>query len=112
MPYVVTEPCIDVKDKACMTACPVDCIYQGGRTVYIHPYECIDCGLCETICPVAAIYPDDRLPEAKHEWLAVNAAFFGPDVTDWGRPGGADEHYTSALDHPRVRDWPAGVVNG
>jgi NAD-dependent dihydropyrimidine dehydrogenase PreA subunit len=31
MPYVITEPCIDVTDKACMDECPVDCIYEGGR---------------------------------------------------------------------------------
>ena len=29
MPYVIAEPCIDVKDKACVEVCPVDCIYQG-----------------------------------------------------------------------------------
>jgi len=26
MTYVITEPCIDVKDKACVEVCPVDCI--------------------------------------------------------------------------------------
>ena len=29
MAYVITEPCIDVKDKACVEVCPVDCIYEG-----------------------------------------------------------------------------------
>lgn len=111
MPFAVTEPCIDVKDKACLAACPVDCIYEGGRTVYIHPTECIDCGMCETICPVAAIYPDDRLPEDKRGWLAINAAFFGPEVTGWGSPGGADARYTSTEDHPVVAGWPARVAS-
>ncbi len=50
MPYVITDACIDVKDKTCLDACPVDCIYEGGRTLYIQPDECIDCGLCETAC--------------------------------------------------------------
>jgi ferredoxin-like protein FixX len=48
MTYVITDACIDVKDKTCLDACPVDCIYEGGRTLYIQPDECIDCGLCET----------------------------------------------------------------
>ena len=55
MAYIITEPCIDVKDGDCTAACPVDCIYEGGRMFYIHPEECINCGLCLSICPVDAI---------------------------------------------------------
>ncbi|HYR74133.1 MAG TPA: ferredoxin, partial [Candidatus Acidoferrum sp.] len=44
MAYVITEPCIDVKDKACVEVCPVDCIYEGPNQLFIHPDECIDCG--------------------------------------------------------------------
>ena len=44
MTHVITSPCIDVKDGACVQCCPVDCIYEGGRTLYIQPEECIDCG--------------------------------------------------------------------
>jgi ferredoxin len=44
LPYVVTEPCIGVKDKSCITVCPVDCIYEGPDMVYIHPDECISSG--------------------------------------------------------------------
>jgi ferredoxin len=106
MPYVITDACIDVKDKTCLDACPVDCIYEGGRTLYIQPDECIDCGLCETVCPVAAIHADDRLPEELKPWIDVNRDFFGPDVTGWGRPGGADAKYTTTCDHPTVVDWP------
>ena len=106
MPYVITDACIDVKDKACLQACPVDCIYEGGRTLYIHPDECIDCGLCETVCPVAAIHADDRLPAELEPWLAVNRDFFGEAVTGWGRPGGADPRYTTTQDHPVVAAWP------
>ena len=29
MAYVIVEPCINVKDKACVEVCPVDCIYEG-----------------------------------------------------------------------------------
>ncbi len=33
MAYVITDPCVDVKDKACVEECPVDCIYEGTRTL-------------------------------------------------------------------------------
>ncbi len=55
MPYVIAEPCINVKDKACVEVCPVDCIYEGETMLYIHPDECIDCGACEPVCPVKAM---------------------------------------------------------
>ena len=61
MPFVIASPCIDVKDKACLKVCPVDCISDGGRTLYIPPTECIDCGLSETVCPADAIHADDAL---------------------------------------------------
>ena len=67
MAYVITEQCINVKDKACVEVCPVDCIYEGPEMLYIHPDECIDCGACEPECPVNAIYPEDTLPA---EWAA------------------------------------------
>ena len=41
MTYVITEPCVDVKDKTCVDECPVDCIYEGERALYIHPDECV-----------------------------------------------------------------------
>ena len=42
MPYVITEACITVKDRACVDVCPVDCIYEGEEQLFIHPDECID----------------------------------------------------------------------
>ena len=44
MPYVITDPCIDVRDQACVTVCPVACIhFDAGkdRKLYIDPNECI-----------------------------------------------------------------------
>ena len=63
MTYVIAEPCVDLLDKACIEECPVDCIYEGGRMLYIHPDECVDCGACEPVCPVEAIFYEDDLPE-------------------------------------------------
>ncbi len=37
MTYVITEPCIGVKDKACVGECPAGCIYEGERMLYICP---------------------------------------------------------------------------
>ena len=51
MPYIITEACINTKDRACVDVCPVDCIYEGPDQLYIHPDECIDCGACEPECP-------------------------------------------------------------
>jgi NAD-dependent dihydropyrimidine dehydrogenase PreA subunit len=34
MTYVIAEPCIGVKDTACVEACPVDCIYPKKSTTY------------------------------------------------------------------------------
>ena len=47
MTHIIAEPCIGVKDTACVDVCPVDCIYgadEDWEMLYIHPEECIDCG--------------------------------------------------------------------
>lgn len=73
MPYVVAEPCIGVKDKSCMTVCPVDCIYEIADQVVIHPDQCIDCGLCEPECPVTAIFVDTDVPAQWKSYIELNA---------------------------------------
>lgn len=86
MSYVVAEPCVDVLDRACVETCPVDCIYEGDRMMYIQPAECIDCGACESACPQGAIFYTPDLPE---KWSAFNEAteeFFA----EVGSPGGAE----------------------
>ena len=76
MPYVIAEPCIDVKDKACVAVCPVDCIHEGEDQLFIDPNECIDCGLCEPECPVDAIFMEDELPEQWKSYIQKNVDFF------------------------------------
>ncbi|MBB6470054.1 ferredoxin [Aminobacter lissarensis] len=102
MPYVVTTACIDVKDGACQVSCPVDCIYEGGAMMYIHPEECINCGLCVSVCPVKAIFAEIDLPDDLKPFEEVNAAFFSDSVTGWGSPGGVTLVPKSAADHPYV----------
>ena len=76
MAYTISEPCIDVKDKSCIEECPVDCIYEGDRMLYIQPDECVDCGACEPVCPVEAIFYEDDVPARWKEFTAANAASF------------------------------------
>lgn len=76
MAYIITEPCIDVKDASCVDVCPVDCIYEGEKQYFIHPDECIDCAACEPVCPVAAIFAEDAVPENQKQFIATNADHF------------------------------------
>ena len=85
MAYVITEPCIGVKDKACVDVCPVDCIYEGDQQLFIHPDECIDCGACEPECPVTAIFPEEDVPANLEAFIEKNKEIFNSDVPP-GRP--------------------------
>lgn len=76
MTYIIGSACIDVKDKECMTSCPVDCIYEGGRMLYINPEQCIDCGSCMPVCPTNAIYEDNDVPDDQKIFIAINKEFF------------------------------------
>ena len=79
MTYIITEPCVGVKDSACVDVCPVDCIYTRDQDdmFYISPDECIDCGACEPACPVTAIWPEDNVPEEEQKFIPVNYEYFG-----------------------------------
>ena len=100
MAYVVAKPCIGKKDRSCIEVCPVDCFYNITKKQYnqtygvafdgedgsdfgqdgedrvgllvIHPEECINCGACETECPVEAIYEDSAVPEEYQEFIKIN----------------------------------------
>jgi len=79
MAYVITSPCIDVQDQACVEVCPVDCIHfdEGeDRMLYINPDECIDCGACEPACPVSAIYAEDDVPGDQEVFKELNTLWY------------------------------------
>ncbi len=78
MAYIISEPCVDLKDASCVDVCPVDCIYEGDRMFYIDPDECIDCAACEPVCPVAAIFAEDALPADQTHFIEINKARSGP----------------------------------
>ena len=70
------------------------------------PDECVDCGACELVCEVGAIYYETDLPEDEQQHLADNAAFFtevlpGRDAP-LGCPGGAAQLGPVGVDTPLV----------
>ena len=87
MLYVIAEPCIGVKDTACVDACPVDAIHPGKEDaahaaadqLYISD-DCIGCGACVPVCPVSAIFAEDELPEKWSHYAAINAAWFAQNA--------------------------------
>ena len=78
MPYVITEPCIGVKDASCVDVCPVDCIHttDDAPQYYIDPDRCIDCAACELACPVSAIAHDVSLEGEMRRYIQINANFY------------------------------------
>lgn len=112
MTYVIAEPCVDVVDRSCIEEGPVDCIYEGARALYIHPDECVDCGACEPVCPVEAIYYEDDVPERWSPFIEDNVRFFtdplpGAEVA-LGSPGGAAKLGRVGVDTPMVAARPPG----
>lgn len=84
MSYYIAEPCIGTKDTACVEVCPVDCIhptkdedgFEEAKQLYIDPETCIDCGACEPVCPVTAIFPEEELPEKWQEYVEINTQYY------------------------------------
>lgn len=90
MAYVVTKACLGNLDRSCVEVCPVDCFYYIKKKalndrfevavnsddkvgmLMIHPDECINCGACETECPVDAIYEDTGVPAEMQAFVKLN----------------------------------------
>jgi ferredoxin len=86
MTFVITEPCIDIKDGTCISVCPVDCIHPTpdepdfvkADQLYIDPGVCIDCNVCVDVCPVDAIYEEHEVPEKWQSYVEVNERYYEP----------------------------------
>ena len=102
MTYVIALPCVDLLDKTCIDECPVDCIYEGERMLYIRPGRVRGLRACVPVCPVEAISHETDVPAQWKDFYAVNVEFF----TDLGSPGGASRVGRTGDDHPAVATLP------
>jgi ferredoxin len=114
MAYIITDPCIDTKDSACVDVCPVDCIhprkdeaeFATARMLYIHPDECIDCGACVPACPVAAIYDSpEATPSSQKSLIDANTIYRVGDAAAVARAEAIVAQHASA--HPDLMQVPA-----
>ena len=82
-PAVTSMVLVAVKPTS-VVVCPVDVIhptkdeagFAAAEQLYIHPTDCIDCGLCVSECPVAAIFQDEDVPGEFEEFIEKNAAYY------------------------------------
>ncbi|QQX88131.1 4Fe-4S binding protein [Cupriavidus necator] len=72
MAYVVTEPCINCRYGECVEVCPVEAFHQGPNFMAIDPEVCINCSICEMVCPVAAIKSEYDLKEDERAFIEIN----------------------------------------
>lgn len=72
MTYVVTEPCINCRHGDCIEVCPVQAFHQGPNFMVIDPEVCINCSICEAVCPVSAIKSDFDLAPQEAEFVEIN----------------------------------------
>ena len=70
--------------------------------LYIQPDECVDCGACEPVCPVEAIYYEDDVPSQWKNYSEVNSKFF----IEIGSHGGAAKLGAIGKDHEVVTALP------
>jgi NAD-dependent dihydropyrimidine dehydrogenase PreA subunit len=114
MPFIITDPCIETKDTACVDVCPVDCIhprkdepeFEAMHMLYIHPEECIDCGACVPACPVAAIYDShDSTPSSQKDLIEANTIYRNGDADTTARAEAIVAAHVAS--HPELMAIPA-----
>jgi len=76
--FVITEPCIGVKDATCLEVCPVRCISttDAEDMYFIDSEVCINCSYCEPVCPVNAIFDEFKVPSDQREFLRRSREFY------------------------------------
>ena len=74
MAYVVTDACIRCRYGECIEVCPQEAFREGPNFVVIDPHACANCALCEMVCPVQAIFPEQGLGDALRPFVALNAS--------------------------------------
>ena len=84
MSYVIGERCLQERYADCVEVCPVECIHPTKNEetfakvemLYIDNTTCIDCGACQAVCPVTAIFPNEQVPEQWKNFIEINADFY------------------------------------
>jgi ferredoxin len=113
MTFVITDPCINTKDTACVDVCPVDCIhprkdepeFEQATMLYIHPDECIDCGACVPACPVSAIYDSpETTPASQKQLVEANAVYRAGEADAVARAEAIAQAHVAA--HPDLMAVP------
>ena len=102
MTTLVTDNCQRCRFTECVTACPVSAFRAGEEMLFIDPDVCVDCGACEPVCPVEAIYYEDDVPPQWKGFSKVNTEFF----VEIGSPGGAAKVGATGTDHEFVKALP------
>jgi len=80
--YVIAEPCVGVKDAACVDACPVDAIHPNKAETAVNTAQlyisedCICCAACVPVCPVSAIFAEEDLPKDWRHFAQVNRDWY------------------------------------
>jgi ferredoxin len=99
MTYVITEPCIDEKNGACVDVCPAACIHTTPDSPqnYIDPDVCIECEQCVLVCPVDAVFLDLEVPEQWQSYIQINADFFQANKTQLGFSAESAEAMVNAV---------------
>jgi NAD-dependent dihydropyrimidine dehydrogenase PreA subunit len=108
--FVITQPCIDTTDQACVDVCPVDCIHfeEGAdRMLYIDPTECIDCGACQPACPVSAIFPEGDVPSDMSHFTEINSLWYQDPEAAREKVGGGGAAPAAAPAAAAAADAPA-----
>jgi len=112
MTFVITSPCLGTQDRACVEACPVDCIhFEAGvdAMLYINPTDCIDCGACQPACPVSAIFPEGEVIAAEQKFVEINSLWFDDPVAARAQVGSDIAPIVSAEDLAAENAGAAGA---
>ena len=118
MAMVVTEPCFGCKYTDCVVVCPVDCFYEGESMLFIHPDECIDCGLAsrsarrrrsfmKMMCP-----NHGGITRAQSRNGTAMPEDHGTEDAVGGRLPNENRPWTETATQPQCLGWADGTMKG
>ena len=66
----------DIVTAATNTVDPETEEFEKENKLYIDPEECIDCGACEPVCPVEAIFEEAAVPDKWKHFIKIDADWY------------------------------------